>query len=62
MNPNFRYSFGLLLPALVDHFKIGRAEAALTSSFMTLLQLGSGGTEALLCLLYLSVDSWRGGY
>ena len=46
INSNFRYSFGLLLPALVDHFKIGRAEVALTYSFLTLLQLGSGGTAS----------------
>ena len=39
---NFRDSFGLLLPAIADHFQVGRAEAALTSSFMTLLTLGSG--------------------
>ena len=39
---SFRDSFGLLLPNIADHFKVGRAEAALTSSFMTLLTLGSG--------------------
>ena len=40
---SFSYSFGILLPAIADRFKVGRAEAALTSSFMTLLTLGSGG-------------------
>ena len=41
-NVDFRNSFGLLLPAIADQFKVGRAEAALTSSFMNLLTLGSG--------------------
>ena len=40
----FRDSFGLLLPTIADHFNVGRAEASLTSSFMTLLTLGSGET------------------
>ena len=39
---SFRLSFGVLLPVIADHFKVGRAEAALISSFMTLLTLGSG--------------------
>ena len=41
-NVDFRNSFGLLLPPIAEHFKVGRAEAALTSSFLTLLTLGSG--------------------
>ena len=36
----FRDSFGLLLPSLADHFGVGRAEAILTCSIMTLLTLG----------------------
>ena len=51
LNVNFRDSFGLLLPAIADHFKVGRAEAALTSSFMTLLTLGSGHHCILLGLI-----------
>ena len=39
---SFRLSFGVLLPVIADHFKVGRAEAALISSFMNLLTLGSG--------------------
>jgi len=48
LQDGFRDSFGLLLPAIADHFKVGRAEAALTSSFMTLLTLGSGPLVAAL--------------
>ena len=40
--PGFRNNFGLLLPALAQHFNAGRAEVVLTSSFLTLLILGSG--------------------
>ena len=42
LQDGFRDSFGLLLPSLASHFSVGRAEAALTSSIMTLLTLGSG--------------------
>jgi len=48
LQDGFRDSFGLLLPAIADHFQVGRAEAALTSSFMTLLTLGSGPLVAAL--------------
>jgi len=48
LQDGFRDSFGLLLPNIADHFKVGRAEAALTSSFMTLLTLGSGPLVAAL--------------
>ena len=44
LNPSlqdgFRDSFGLLMPSLADHFDVGRAEAILTCSIMTLLTLG----------------------
>ena len=39
---SFSLSFGVLLPVIADHFKVGRAEAALISSFILLLTLGSG--------------------
>ena len=38
----FRNNFGLIVPAIAKHFNAGRADAVLTSSFMTLLLLGSG--------------------
>ena len=44
----FRYSFGLLLPQVEDHFSVGRAEASLTSSILTFLTLALGPVAALL--------------
>ena len=38
----FRNNFGLIVPAIAKHFNAGRADVVLTSSFMTLLLLGSG--------------------
>ena len=46
----FRDSFGLLLPSISSFYSVGRASAALTSSLMTSLTLGSGPLAAWLLL------------
>ena len=42
LQDGIQYSYGLLLPAIASHFRVGRAEAALTSSILFLLTMGSG--------------------
>ena len=46
LQDGFRDSFGMLLPSLAQHFGVGRAEASLTLSTMTLLTLGCGPLAA----------------
>jgi len=48
LQDGFRDSFGLLMPTISDHFKVGRAEATLTNSIMTFLTLGSGPLAAFM--------------
>ena len=46
------YSFGLLLPRISQHFQVGRAEAALTSSIMIFLIFALGPVVAVLVSRY----------
>eukprot|EP00092_Neocalanus_flemingeri_P017707 GFUD01019160.1.p1 GENE.GFUD01019160.1~~GFUD01019160.1.p1 ORF type:complete len:452 (+),score=88.21 GFUD01019160.1:104-1459(+) len=46
LQDGFRDSFGLILPAICNHFDVGRAEASLTNSLMVFLTLGSGPLAA----------------
>ena len=48
LQDGFRDSFGLILPSICQHFRIGRADASLTNSIMVFLTLGSGPLAAYM--------------
>ena len=48
LQDGFRDSFGLILPAICNHFHVGRAEASFTNSIMVFLTLGSGPLAAYM--------------